>query len=287
MDVIKAHGTGNDFVVVLDLDDSLDLPADLIRALCDRRTGIGGDGVIRIGAPRSGGAVFMDYANADGTAVEMCGNGVRVVAKTVLDRGLVPAPDGAMEVDTRDGVKSVEVRRGADGLVAAVTVDMGPPHWSPADIPVEVADPHEFQLDIAPDRTWQAVSMGNPHAITLVDDVATAPVTTLGPQVEHHAAFPKATNVEFARVRAHDLIDLRVWERGVGETQACGTGACATLAVLRADGLVGDEVTIRVPGGDLGVRYAPDAHPSVFLTGPAEEVATATVSDAWLAARRT
>ena len=287
MDVIKAHGTGNDFVVVVDLDDRLDVPETLVRALCDRRTGLGADGVIRIGAPRSGGDVFMDYRNADGTAVEMCGNGVRVVAKTVLDRGLVAARDGVLDVDTRAGVKPVQVRRDAAGRVATVTVDMGPPHWSPADIPADLEDPHEFQLDVAPDVTWSAVSMGNPHAVTRVADVRTAPVTTLGPQVERHAVFPKGTNVEFADVVAHDLVELRVWERGVGETQACGTGACATLAVLRADGLVGDEATIRVPGGDLVVRYAPDDHPSVFLTGPAEEVATATLSDAWLAARRT
>lgn len=285
MDVIKAHGTGNDFVVVVDLDDELELPDGLVRALCDRRTGVGADGVIRVGAPRSGGAVFMDYRNADGTAVEMCGNGVRVVAKTVLDRGLVTARDGVLGVDTRDGVKEVEVHRDRDGLVAEVTVDMGPPHWTPADIPADVDDVHEFRLDVAPEVSWAAVSMGNPHAVTVVDDVAAAPVTTLGPQVEHHAAFPRGTNVEFAQVRGHDLVDLRVWERGVGETQACGTGACATLAVLRATGLVSDRATVRVPGGDLVVRYDPDDHPSVFLTGPAEEVATATLDRVWLAAR--
>jgi diaminopimelate epimerase len=287
MDVIKAHGTGNDFVVVVDLDDRLDVSDTLVRALCDRRTGLGADGVIRIGAPRSGGDVFMDYRNADGTAVEMCGNGVRVVAKTVLDRGLVAARDGVLDVDTRAGVKPVQVRRDAAGQVATVTVDMGPPHWSPVDIPADLEDPHEFQLDVAPEVTWAAVSMGNPHAVTRVADVRSAPVTTLGPQVERHAVFPKGTNVEFAHVVDHDLVELRVWERGVGETQACGTGACATLAVLRAHGLVGDEATIRVPGGDLVVRYAPDDHPSVFLTGPAEEVATATLADAWLAVRQT
>lgn len=285
MDVIKAHGTGNDFVVVVDLDDVVDLPDGLVRALCDRRTGLGADGVIRIGAPRSGGDVFMDYRNADGTAVEMCGNGVRVVAKTVLDRGLVAAPDGVVGVDTRDGLKPVQAHRGPDGRVDTVTVDMGPPHWAPEDIPVDLPDVHEFRLDVAPDRVWAAVSMGNPHAVTLVDDVATAPVRTLGPRVERHEAFPRGANVEFARVRDHDLVELRVWERGVGETQACGTGACATLAVLRAQGLVGDAATIRVPGGDLLVRYAPDDHASVFLTGPAEEVAEATLTPAWLAAR--
>lgn len=286
MDVIKAHGTGNDFVVVVDLDDRVDLPDTLVRALCDRRTGLGADGVIRIGAPRSGGAVFMDYRNADGTAVEMCGNGVRVVAKAVLDRDLAPLRDGVLEVDTRDGVKPVEVTHHPDGTVATVTVDMGPPHWAADEIPTTVDDPRAFALaDLAPTVTWSAVSMGNPHVVTRVDDLDGAPVTTLGPQVERHPSFPKGTNVEFAHVRAHDRVDLRVWERGVGETQACGTGACATLAVLRAEGLVGDRATIRVPGGDLVVRHAPDEHPSVFLTGPAEEVATATLTDAWLAAR--
>lgn len=284
MDVIKAHGTGNDFVVVVDLDDALELPDALVRALCDRHTGLGADGVIRIGAPRAGGDVFMDYRNADGTAVEMCGNGVRVVAKTVLDRGLVAARDGVLDVDTRDGVKPVEIAWGDDGGVATVTVDMGPPHWGPDDIPADLPDVHEFQLDVAPGVTWSAVSMGNPHVVTRVDDVATAPVTRLGPRIEHDPAFPRGTNVEFAHVRAHDLVELRVWERGVGETRACGTGACATLVVLRADGLVGDQATIRVPGGDLRVRYAPEGHPSVFLTGPAEEVATATLAESWLAA---
>jgi diaminopimelate epimerase len=286
MDVIKAHGTGNDFVVVVDLDDRLEVAPALVQALCDRRTGIGADGLIRIGAPRTGGDVFMDYRNADGSVVEMCGNGVRVVAKTVVDRGLVaPRDGGVVDVDTRDGVKPVEVRRGEDGRVTEVTVDMGPPHWSPDEIPVDLDDAHEFQLDVAPDLTWSAVSMGNPHAITRVDDVATAPVVTVGPQVERHRAFPKGTNVEFAHVVAHDLVELRVWERGVGETQACGTGACATFAVLRADGLLGDRAVVRVPGGDLVVSHDPDRHPSVFLTGPAEEVATATLDAAWLAVR--
>lgn len=285
MDAIKAHGTGNDFVVVLDLDDRLDLDEPLVRALCHRRTGVGADGVIRIGAPRSGGDVFMDYRNADGSVVEMCGNGVRVVAKAVLDRELAGRGD-VVEVDTRDGVKAVEVRRDGEGRVATATVDMGPPHWAAADIPVDVDDPQEFHLDVAPEHTWTAVSMGNPHALTRVPDVADAPVTTLGPQVETHPAFPRATNVEFAHVRSHDQVDLRVWERGVGETQACGTGACATLVVLRAAGLVGDEAVMHLPGGDLRVRYRPDDHAGVLLTGPAEEVATLVLDPAWLAGRR-
>jgi diaminopimelate epimerase len=272
MDFLKAHGTGNDFVVFVDPDDTLVLSDSFVRALCDRHTGIGADGVIRIGAPRTGGEVFMDYRNADGSAVEMCGNGVRVVAKIAVDHGIVPATDDLVAVDTRAGVKPVTVRRDGEGRVVTGTVDMGPP----------VGDLQRFRLD---GRDWTGVSMGNPHAITLVEDVATAPVTTLGPTVETDPSFAAGTNVEFARVVDRRHIDLRVWERGVGETAACGTGACATLVALRHQGLVDDEATIRVPGGELTVRYAPAEHPSVFLTGPAEVVATGRLDPDWLAAR--
>ena len=272
MDFLKAHGTGNDFVVFVDPDDAFEVSDALVRALCDRHMGIGADGVIRIGAPRSGGEVFMDYRNADGTAVEMCGNGVRVVAKVAVDHGLVPAVDDTVAVDTRAGVKPVTVRRGDDGKVAAATVDMGPP----------VGDLRRFRLA---DRDWTGVSMGNPHAVTLVEDVTTAPVTTLGPAVETDPTFAAGTNVEFARVVDRRHVDLRVWERGVGETAACGTGACATLVALRDQDLVDDEATIRLPGGELTVRYAPAEHPSVFLTGPAEVVASGSLDPAWLAAR--
>jgi diaminopimelate epimerase len=285
MEVLKAHGTGNDFVVVVDLRDHVELSDDLVRALCDRRTGVGADGVIRIGAPHSGGHVFMDYRNADGSIVEMCGNGVRVVAKVVLDANLVGMPSQVLEVDTRDGIKPVTVTRDDQGRVALATVDMGPPRMDAIDIPVEVSTPDAFSLDIAPDVTFAAVSMGNPHAITQVDDVTVAPVDTLGPQVERHPAFPKGTNVEFAHVVARDRIQLRVWERGVGETQACGTGACATLVAMQAAGLVDDQATIVLPGGELVVRHRSDERPGVLLTGPAEVVARASIEPAWLAAR--
>lgn len=281
MDVIKAHGTGNDFVVVVDLDDEFVLSAELVQALCDRRTGVGADGVIRIGAPRDGGQVFMDHWNADGDTPQMCGNGVRVVAKTVLDRGLVPATDGVLDVATRDGLKPVQVQRGPDGRVRTATVDMGPPRFAPDEIPVKADDTADVQLEVAPELRFAAVSMGNPHAVTEVPDVRTAPVTTVGPLVEHDAAFPEGVNVEFAHVVAPDVVDLRVWERGVGETQACGTGACATLVALQARGRTGQQATIRVPGGELSVRYDPATHPSVFLTGPAVEVATATLTEGW------
>ncbi len=284
MDFLKAHGTGNDFVVFVDPSDDLELSDALVRALCDRHTGIGADGVIRVGAPRSGGEVFMDYRNADGTAVEMCGNGVRVVAAVAVEHGLVPADASTVDVDTRDGVKPVVVHRDG-GRVVAATVDMGPPTRDPADVPVAREDTTDLRLDVDPARSWEAVGMGNPHAVTLVDDVATAPVTTLGPLVERDEAFPKGVNVEFAHVADRRTVDLRVWERGVGETAACGTGACATMVALRAADLVDDEVDIRLPGGILHIVHRPDEHPSVFMTGAVEVVAAGTLDGAWLADR--
>lgn len=285
MQITKAHGTGNDFVVLIDLQDEIDLTDHAVRELCARHTGIGADGVIRIGAPRTGGDAFMDYRNADGSVVEMCGNGVRVVAKIVVDRGLVMPWEDIVEVDTRAGVKPVRIARGDDGHVSTVTVDMGPPTADPAVIPTDSERVDDFSIDGVAGFVWSARGIGNPHAITLVDDVLTAPVDTVGPAVETHDLFPKGTNVEFAHVADRGNVNLRVWERGVGETQACGTGACATMALLHDRGLVDDDVAIRLPGGVLNVRYQPDEHPSVFLTGTAEEVVRGELSRSWMSAR--
>jgi diaminopimelate epimerase len=291
MEFTKSHGTANDFVVLADLGDDLELSAELVRALCDRRRGVGADGVLRLGRPL-GGDVFMDYRNADGSVVEMCGNGVRVVAKHVVDHGLVePAADGTVVVDTRSGPKPVRiVARHDDGSVAEVEVDMGPPILRAPDVPFEAAPgaddealTHAIELD-GLILDLGVVSMGNPHAILEVDDVASAPVTSLGPRVETHDSFPAKTNVEFVEVLSEDEVRLRVWERGVGETAACGTGACATVVALQRLGQVGEEVAVRLPGGTLSVRWRPGG--SVFMTGPAVEVGHGTLDDAWLAAAR-
>jgi diaminopimelate epimerase len=289
MEFTKAHGTANDFVVLVDPHDRLDLPAELVRALCDRRRGLGADGVLRLGRPAEGD-VFMDYRNADGSVVEMCGNGVRVVAKHAVDHGLVtPSPDGTVVVDTRSGPKPVRVvARHDDGTVAEVEVDMGTPVLEPAEVPFDApfgvdADTLTYPLVVDGQVLDLAVvSMGNPHAVLEVDDVASAPVTTLGPRLETHAAFPAKTNVEFVEPVGQDEIRLRVWERGVGETAACGTGACATVVALQRLGQVGEEVAVRLPGGTLLVRWRPGG--SVFMTGPAVEVGHGTLDDAWLTA---
>lgn len=295
MDAIKAHGTANDFVVFADLDDTLEVSADAARALTHRRTGVGGDGVIRLGAPpadQPDAHVFMDHRNADGSHAEMCGNGVRVVAKLAVDHGLV-VPDGdTLRVATRGGTKPVTVHRDAQGLVAEVTVDMGIPETAPDAIPFELdggdADAlvHDVEVDGAL-VSFAVVSMGNPHAVVVVDDVATAPVSALGPVLETHRRFPAKVNVGFAQVLDRDAIRLRVWERGVGETAACGTGACAAVVALQRQGHLDDTVAVHLPGGTLTVTHPVGTIGTVTMRGPATEVARVQLDDTWLHAGST
>lgn len=273
MRFVKAHGTGNDFVLLPDLDGRLELRADLVQALCAPHLGLGADGVIRVG-PSERGDVFMDYWNADGSVAEMCGNGVRCVAKYVLDRGIV---DGdAVAVDTRGGVKGVQARRGRDGKVATVRVDMGAP------VPGAVNQPLDVRLDgVERIVRMTTLSMGNPHAVLLVDDVDAAPVTSLGPVIEAHPAFPDRTNVEFISVPARDRVHGRIWERGVGETLASGTGSSAMAVAAHLLGLADRAVTVCLPGGELRVEWTDD---TLYLDGPAVEIAEGELDDAWLAA---
>lgn len=291
MEFTKAHGTANDFVVLTDLDDRLELSAVFVRALTDRRRGVGGDGVIRIGAGGDDADVFMDYRNADGSIGEMCGNGVRVVAKHVVDGELVAArDDGTVVIGTRAGLKPVRiVAWHDDGTVAQVAVDMGAPQLDPALVPFEVergADEptHRVEVDDATSVELSVVSMGNPHAVVVTDDVATAPVASLGPQLETHRRFPAKANVGFAQVLSDSRIRLRVWERGVGETAACGTGACAAVVALHRLGSVHGEVAVELPGGTLTVAYTPGG--TVTMRGPAVEVASGTLDAAWVSAAR-
>ena len=285
MEFTLAHGTANDFVLLADLHDRLELPAALVRALADRRSGLGADGVIRIGDGGMAADVFMDYRNADGSVVEMCGNGVRVVAKYVVDHGHVtPDPDGIVRIGTRAGVKPVRiVQRHADGRVASVAVDMGVPTTAADQVPFTAPDAagptHELEVDGTQVRL-SAVSMGNPHAVLQVDAVAEAPVTTLGPRLEHDPRFPAGVNVGFAEVVGPGDLRLRVWERGVGETAACGTGACAAVVALQELGQLATEVAVHLPGGTLAVAHERGGH--VTMTGPAVEVAHGRLDDAWL-----
>ncbi len=290
MRFVKAHGTANDFVVVDDPDDEVTLSAPLVRALCDRRRGVGADGVLRLGAARAGGDVFMDYRNADGSVVEMCGNGVRVVAKHVVDHGRVEPGDGVVAVETRAGLRRARVET-AGGRVVSVTVDMGAPAFAPAGVPFDAdgADPDPdgvAAVTVAGQQVGlSALSMGNPHAVVVVDDVEAAPVGTLGPALERHRRFPERVNVEFVQVVDRGRLRVRFWERGVGETASCGTGVCAAAVAAHRRGLADPAVEVEVPGGSLGVVWRdPRGGGPVELTGPAVEVASGELADAWLAA---
>jgi diaminopimelate epimerase len=250
---LKGHGTENDFVVLPDPDGTVhgDLTAERVRALCDRRAGIGADGVLR--AVRRGEGWFMDYRNADGTVSEMCGNGIRVFARYLHEREGEPFP---MEIQTRDGIKVLDT----DG--DDYTADMGSP---------EVLG--ETDVTVV-GRTWPArhVSMGNPHAVAFVDDLAQA-----GPLVEEpehdDGIYPEGVNVEFVVRRGEHHVAMRVHERGSGETRSCGTGACAAAVVASlVDGAPrGTPYRVDVPGGTLSVVWTTDDR--VLLTGPAVLVA--------------
>jgi diaminopimelate epimerase len=237
MRFVKSHGAGNDFVLIEDLDDRLGiLPPALVAAICDRHKGVGADGLIRI-VRTAGADFFMDYYNADGDVAEMCGNGIRCLGKYVADRGLTAAD--ALAVDTRAGIKRLELYRDADGLVDRVRVDMGAPILEARDIPVEApGDPLHVPVS-AEGVGYEAacVSMGNPHAVVFVSSLDAIPVERHGPAIETSAPFPAKTNVEFTEVVSSDEVRVRVWERGVGETQACGTGACAVAVAASLRGL--------------------------------------------------
>ncbi|VAV92443.1 Diaminopimelate epimerase [hydrothermal vent metagenome] len=249
MKFFKMQGLGNDFVV---FEGPTQLATERIVALCDRRTGIGADGVLV--ATRLDDAVQMTYWNADGSVAEMCGNGLRCVAQLAMRNGWVD-PRG---FTVRAAISDHPAQRvGADLVRARVgTAATLAPEVSSCGV--------EFHT----------VSIGNPHAVTFVDRVADAPVRTVGPDVEVDGQFPHRTNVEFASVRARDHIDLRVWERGVGETNACGTGAAATVFAAHQRGTVDNRVTVSLPGGDLLIEIDGDA---VWMEGPAEFVYTGTL----------
>jgi diaminopimelate epimerase len=278
----KYHGTGNDFVMVDDLADEIRLDPALVAAACDRRFGIGADGLIRI-APANGADFFMDYYNADGQVAEMCGNGIRCLAKYVYDRGLTSAQE--IEVATRAGVKHLEIHA-EDGVARAATVDMGPPAFERKSIPMtgDPFDRFQEQPVEVDGRTFTAtcLSMGNPHCVLFLeegDDLSRVEVRRFGPLVEALPLFPGRTNVEFVTV-IDGRIDVRVWERGSGETMACGTGACAALVACALSGRTGPEADVRFPGGLLRVAWRQDEH--VLLSGPAVCVYEGELDQEWL-----
>ncbi|MCF3963853.1 diaminopimelate epimerase [Streptomyces fuscigenes] len=277
---LKGHGTENDFVILPDPDNALDLPGSLVAALCDRRAGIGADGVLHVvrsaahpeARAMAGSAEwFMDYRNSDGSVAEMCGNGVRVFARYLQHAGHVGAGD--LAVATRGGVKLVHLAKNGD-----VTVRMGRAALPGDDVEVTVGT-----------RSWPAynVNMGNPHAVAFVDDLEHAGKLLTTPAYAPAAAYPDGVNVEFVADRGPRHVAMRVHERGSGETRSCGTGACAVaVAAARRDGadpaLSGTPVTYTVdlPGGRLVITEHPDGE--IEMTGPAVLVAEGHIAPEWL-----
>lgn len=270
---IKMQGLGNDFVVINGVRQTVTLNAEQIRLLADRRFGVGCDQVLLVEAAESAEVDFRyRIFNADGGEVGQCGNGARCLARFVRDQGLTERDE--LCVETLSG--RLQLRLEADGQV---TVDMGQPRLEPVEIPF-FADERAPRYLIAADGVELeigAVSMGNPHAVLKVDDVGHAPVAHLGPLLERHGRFPQRANVGFMQIVAPDYIRLRVFERGAGETLACGSGACAAVVAGRLWGRLGPNVRVELPGGELNIHWAGEGE-SVMMTGPAT-----TVFEGWIA----
>jgi diaminopimelate epimerase len=273
MRVTKMHGLGNDYVYVVPArEDEHDWP-EIARRVSDRHFGVGGDGLI-LALPSSVADVRMRMFNADGSEAEMCGNGIRCLAKFAIEEGLVPADRDQVTVETLAGTKTLTLFR-ERGVVTAARVDMGPPNFDPASLPAAVEGPgpvidlplavagHELRLTL--------VSMGNPHAIHYIDgDPDDFPLERIGPLVEHHPLFPKRVNFQVVQVLGPGEVKHRVWERGSGITLASGTSAAAVCAASRLRGFTGDRIVDHLPGGDLVLEW--DGAGSVFMTGPATRV---------------
>ncbi len=265
----KMHGTLNDFVVFHDPTNGITLTPGQIGLICDRRAGVGADGLIAA-RPSDRADFFMDYINADGSIAEMCGNGIRCLAKYVRDTGLTDKD--TLDVETRAGVKTLRLSTRDDGTVDRVTVDMGAPIFEPARIPVDLPDEGTPILDHpieANGTVFRAaiLSMGNPHCVITQNDDTEDAASQYGPLIEVDRVFPEKTNVEFIRVADRGRIVMRVWERGSGLTLSCGTGACASAVAARLQGLTDERVIVELPGGPLEIAWN-GMDSSVLMTGP-------------------
>ncbi len=268
----KYHGLGNDFIIIDAIHQRLPDPLDQLSvALCDRNFGIGADGVL-LALPSDHSDLQMRILNRDGSEAQMCGNGIRCFAKYAFETGLVSKD--VMSIETLAGVM-VPALNHVNGKVSTIEVDMGVPRFNKGEIPMQ--GPHtelaqDIELHVA-DVMWlgTAVSMGNPHLVLFCDDVATVDIESIGPVLEHHPLFPERTNVEFVMVNARDNATMRVWERGSGETMACGTGACATLVAGVLTHQLDRRATIHLPGGNLGIEWL-ESNGHIMMTGPAVHV---------------
>ena len=273
----KMHGIGNDYIYFNAFDQEISEPEQLAKKLSDRRFGIGGDGVILI-CPSEVADAKMHMFNEDGSEGKMCGNGIRCVAKYIYDYALVPEEKTCVTIETLSGIKTIELTV-SDGEAVSAKVDMGAAILSPTEIPIafdgESVIDEPLDVDGA-EYKITAVSMGNPHCVTFVDDVDGIEIEKIGPKFENHPAFPDRVNTEFIKVIDGKTLQMRVWERGSGETWACGTGACAAAVAACLNGYCkkGENITVRLRGGDLVINYSDE---SVVMTGPATTVFEGTV----------
>ncbi len=269
----KMHGAGNDYVYVNCFEEQVDDPAGLAARISDRHFGVGADGLILILPPaKKKSHVRMRMFNADGSEAQMCGNGIRCVAKYAHDQGLSDA--NPLRVDTAAGTKTIELSLGKAGKVVAATVDMGEPILTPADIPVSIPRDRVVDAPItAGRRHFEAtcVSMGNPHAVIYVDDVQAVALEETGPAIENGPLFPERVNVHFVQVHSPEEVTMRSWERGSGVTLACGTGASAVCVAGVLTDRTAREILAHLPGGDLRLEWR-ESDNHVYLTGPAVEV---------------
>ena len=271
MKFTKMQGIGNDYVYVNCLQETIENPSELAKKISDRHYGVGSDGLIMIN-PSDKADFEMEMYNADGSRGEMCGNGIRCVAKYVYDYGLTDKT--SISVETLAGIKYLDLTV-EDGKVVLVKVDMGKPMLRPEEVPVvsEKEDVIDEPINVdGQEYRMTCVSMGNPHAVVFIDqDVKEFPLETVGVKFENHERFPKRVNTEFVNVLDRHTAQMRVWERGSGETLACGTGACAVAVACALNGLTEDEVTVKLLGGDLQIKWDREKN-TVYMTGPAEVV---------------
>ncbi len=269
----KMHGLGNDFVVIDAINQQVTLSTAQIRQIADRHFGVGCDQLLLVEATQSAAADFRyRIYNADGGEVEQCGNGARCFARFVRDQGMTNK--NIIPVETLGGLIELQITDNGD-----VCVDMGAPVFAPGNIPFTADQQAVTYLieALGQARSISALSMGNPHAVLIVDDVDSAPVATLGPVLESHPRFPRRVNVGFMQILARNEIRLRVYERGAGETLACGTGACAAVVAGQIQGRLDHEVRVHLPGGELVISWQGNGH-SVLMTGPAVTVFEGTLT---------
>ena len=271
------HGAGNDYVYVNCFEESIDDPSRIAIRVSNRNFGVGSDGLILI-MPSDAADVRMRMFNSDGSESEMCGNGIRCVAKYAYDHGIVSKDE--ITVETGAGILVLNLSSDCCGKIEKVRVNMGAPRLTRSEIPMiggandrVISEP----LTVS-DRTFlvTCVSMGNPHCVIFVDDAEAFPVSTYGPLIENHESFPRRVNVEFVQVLSRNEVRQRTWERGAGETLACGTGSCAVTAACVLNGLTEKKLINHLSGGDLEMKWAEDG--SIYMTGPAVEVFTGEIA---------